>query len=317
LTNSFRTTTMSSTLHSPRWEHVLGDSQMGELAALGSAACWALASIAFTSLATSVDVVAANAFRCLVASLLFVALLPFAGGLDALRSLTPAVVGILAVSVTMIIGIGDTLFFKAMRTIGVSRAMPIAGANPLVTTGLAVAFLGERLTVFQTAGVIVTVAGLLIIVSPDRRRTVVAQPSSATGIVLAVLTALAWGVGTALLKTGLSNVGPVVVNSVRHPAALAFLIGLMVLRGQRLDAYRRLDRRGWVLLLVTSLLSSGLGSLLFVTGLQLAGAARGSVLSSTAPLFSVPLSVVVLHERVSVRVIAGTLLTVVGIGLVM
>jgi drug/metabolite transporter (DMT)-like permease len=52
---------------------------------------------------------------------------------------------------------------------------------------------------------------------------------------------------------------------------------------------------------------------LFVASLKYAGVAVGSVLSSTAPLFAIPLGVVFLGERVSVVTVLGAVLAVAGI----
>ncbi|MCA1670303.1 MAG: DMT family transporter [Thermomicrobia bacterium] len=50
--------------------------------------------------------------------------------------------------------------------------------------------------------------------------------------------------------------------------------------------------------------------------MKIAGAGRTAVLGATAPLFALPLSMLVLGERPGLRAVMGTLLTVVGIALV-
>ena len=49
--------------------------------------------------------------------------------------------------------------------------------------------------------------------------------------------------------------------------------------------------------------------------LDLAGAARAATLSSTSPLFAAPAAVVFLGERLTPRIVVGTVLAVVGIAL--
>ena len=66
----------------------------------------------------------------------------------------------------------------------------------------------------------------------------------------------------------------------------------------------------------TSLVGTGLGSLFFVLSIQLAGAGRTAVLTSTAPLMAIPFSMLWLHERPTRWTLAGTLLTTLGIVLV-
>jgi drug/metabolite transporter (DMT)-like permease len=289
---------------------------VGELAALASALCWAFASIVFTRLADAVDSVAANAYRCFVATLTFGLLLFFSGGPAILQTLTLEAILRLTISVWIIIGMGDTLFFKSMRLIGVSRAMPIANTNPLITTALAMLFLGERLTILQIAGSVLTVLGLILITSSDSKNQEGMPPLSRRGVGIALATALCWGVGTVIMKSGLTDLDPLVVNCVRQPAALIFLLGVLATRksGFR-QTYARMTLRTWIILTLASIIASTIGSQLFVMGVQLAGAARGGVLASTAALFSLPFSIFLLHEKPSSRVITATFVTIAGIAL--
>ena len=51
----------------------------------------------------------------------------------------------------------------------------------------------------------------------------------------------------------------------------------------------------------------------FLLSVSLAGAGRAAVLTATSPLFAVPLSVLLLGERGSWRIVAGTILSVAGV----
>jgi len=54
-------------------------------------------------------------------------------------------------------------------------------------------------------------------------------------------------------------------------------------------------------------------SVLFVASLKYAGVTVGAVLSSTAPLFAIPLGVMFLGERVSPAIVVGAIIAVAGI----
>jgi drug/metabolite transporter (DMT)-like permease len=58
---------------------------------------------------------------------------------------------------------------------------------------------------------------------------------------------------------------------------------------------------------------TAVSSVMFVGGLKYAGVAVATVLSSTAPLFAIPLGLVFLGERLRVATLAGALVTVAGI----
>jgi drug/metabolite transporter (DMT)-like permease len=58
---------------------------------------------------------------------------------------------------------------------------------------------------------------------------------------------------------------------------------------------------------------TSVSSVMFVAGVKHAGVAVASVLSSTAPMFAIPLAVVFLDERLTLRALAGIALTLAGI----
>jgi drug/metabolite transporter (DMT)-like permease len=57
-------------------------------------------------------------------------------------------------------------------------------------------------------------------------------------------------------------------------------------------------------------------SVLFVAGIKWAGVAVAAVMTSTSPLFGIPLARLFLGERISPQIALGACLTVVGIILV-
>jgi drug/metabolite transporter (DMT)-like permease len=59
-----------------------------------------------------------------------------------------------------------------------------------------------------------------------------------------------------------------------------------------------------------------LGSIFYVAGVAMAGAAIMSVMASTAPLFAIPVSIFVLKEKVTPLTLFGVALTLIGIVLV-
>jgi uncharacterized membrane protein len=107
----------------------------------------------------------------------------------------------------------------------------------------------------------------------------------------------------------------VVANSVRQPLGLLMLLGLSLVRG-RWRELRGLDRRSWAVILVASLVGTGLGTLFFIMAIQMAGAGRTAILTSTAPLMAIPFSVLWLRERPTRWTLVGTVLTTAGIALV-
>ena len=291
----------------------------GELVALLSALLWAIASVLLTVGARRIPVVPLNLIRCTVSTAFFWALLPFYGGLDAVAAIPPGAWLWLVVSVLGLLVVGDTLYFRAMDLAGVSWAMPVASINPLWAVLLAALFLDEPLTWHLLAGTLLVIGGVVLLgratagqasggrtIEPAARRA---------GLLLALVVSGLWAVGQVALKPATAGMHSVVANSVRQPLGMMLLLGLTLARRQG-RALRTLDRRSWLVILTASLVGTGVGSLLFVLAIQMAGAGRTAVLTSTAPLMAMPFSMLWLQERPNRWTLVGTALTTVGIGLV-
>jgi len=135
------------------------------------------------------------------------------------------------------------------------------------------------------------------------------------GLLLALLTSVMWAIGNVALKPASAGLDPVVVNSVRQPMGALILLGGSLIRG-RWRELGTLDAKSWGIIVLASLVGTGIGSLLFVLSIQLSGAGQTAVLVSTAPLMAIPFSMLWLQERPTRWTLVGTLLTVAGVALV-
>ena len=117
------------------------------------------------------------------------------------------------------------------------------------------------------------------------------------------------------LKPATEGLDPVVANSARQSMAALILLGLTLYRGQWRDL-RGLGRQTWAIVVVASLLSTVLGTWLFIYAIQTIGAGRNAVIAATAPMTALPFSMVWLHERPTRWTLFGTVLTTLGIAFV-
>jgi uncharacterized membrane protein len=277
-----------------------------------------MASVLLTVGARRIHVLPLNLIRCTVSTAFFWALLPFYGGLDALAAIPAGAWPWLVVSVLGLLVVGDTLYFRSMDLAGVSWAMPVASINPLWAVLLAWVFLDEPLSWTLVLGALLVIAGV-VLVSRSAGPVVVDRPvdpgDRRRGILLALLVSVLWAVGQVVLRPATEGVHSVVANSVRQPLGMLMLL-VLTLRQGRWRALRKLDRQSWVVIGVASLVGTGVGSLFFVLAIQLAGVGRTAVLTSTAPLLAIPFSMLWLHERPTRWTLAGTMLTTLGIVLV-
>lgn len=290
----------------------------GEFVALLSALLWAMASVLLAMGARRLHALPLNLIRCIVSTCFFWALLPFYGGLKALSAIPPGAWLWMAVSVLGLLVVGDTLYFRSLDLAGVSWAMPVASINPLWAVLLAALFLDEPLTGTLLAGAVLVVVGIVLVTRTADPGTVerLASPHQRrTGLLLALAVSGLWGIGQVALKPATAGIHSVVANSVRQPMGMGMLLGLTLLSGRWRDL-GRLERRSLLIILIASFVGTGIGTLLFIMAIQMAGAGRTAVLTSTAPIMALPFSVLWLKERPGRWTLVGTILTVIGIALV-
>jgi len=288
----------------------LSDAALGAVCATGSALTWSLINLLVRSLSPAFNSVALNALRSTVGSVLIVAWIAAMDGLGGLTDMSARAVWLLAISVVLAVGVGDTIFFESVKGLGLVRAMTVSMVYPLFAALLAALLLGEAPTTQVSVGGLLTLAGLILTVRA-KGGEVPAHGRFGLGLVAALVAALAWAVSVILLKPALEEVDAVRSQAIRLPLAAAMLWATpWAWRVRR--PLREQGRAGlWQLGALGAL--SAASSILFVAGVRHAGVAVATVLSSTAPIFALPLGFFFLGERVRPIAVAGIALTILGI----
>ena len=290
---------------------------IGEISGLGCALCWAVSSTLTKSLAGKFEPMNLNLLRCLAASVVLWGIIPFSPGTQALSQAPWAALFYLVFSALIGISVGDTIYIKGLRRINVSLALPIAqSAMPLLTLCAAVLFLGEKITWSLTLGTSLVLVGIYLIAGPGgkgRLPMAVSSPEKRRmGVGFILIASLLWAISISLLKVGLQEVNLILANGVRLPVAASALLFLTPFQ-KPLPQPTRPHIRDIALGAVTGILAFGLGGILFLQAIRYVGAGKATVLTSCAPLFGLPLSLIFLKERVTLRIAAGTIIAVLGI----
>lgn len=284
---------------------------LGALAALGSALTWAVTSLLVRTLIPTFHAVAINALRCVVSGALLLGLILLTGGGGTLAAISGPTLWLLVVSILAAVGVGDTAFFDSTRRLGLGRGMSIAMTYPLVAAALAVTFLDEPVTARVLLGALLTLGGVFLIVSARRDDAVREASPWWLGVAGATVAAMAWGVSSVLMKAPLRELDAVTAQAVRLPLAGVLLLATPWSRGA-IGQLRASEAATIGCLAAVSLLTA-VSSVMYMAGLKYAGVTVATVLSSTAPMFAIPLGLVFLGERVSVAPLLGTLATIAGI----
>lgn len=285
---------------------------MGELAALSASALWAFASLLFTTLSKDHGPIVMNALKCIIALAMMVLTLLVLEGEAWPMALTTTDALVLAASGLIGLTIGDTAYFNALTRIGPRRALLMMALVPPTTALLAWPVLGEVVTAPMIAGIALTLAGVAWVI---RERTPDADHSlEAAGLAFAVVAMFCQSSGNVLTKLGGSDVSALGISVVR---VLVGAVGLLVVlggTGRLAELAHPWRMKAGPKLVFATFLGTYLGIWLLNTGLKYTShTGVAATLSSTSPIFILPLAWLVLGERFSARAVVGALIAVAGI----
>jgi drug/metabolite transporter (DMT)-like permease len=182
--------------------------------------------------------------------------------------------------------------------------------EPLMIAMLAALLLGEKLTIYVFIGVVMAIAGSVVLFWPDITATA-PQSVSPLGIVYLLICCLGWAVYTIVSKPLLERYDSFTVTAMTMLIAAPIMIGAASEPLPVLAA--RLDLRQW-LEVVYLVLAAGIGgTMLWNYGTRhLSSTAAGTFLY-LIPVVAVAAGALVLDEKVTVWILAGGLLMLAGV----
>jgi drug/metabolite transporter (DMT)-like permease len=294
----------------------------GSLIGLLGAALYGLSVVVYRSQADEIHPIAVSSIKMVVALPFMAFMVLLVPGINSIF-LPIAPIAILGISVIFGAVIGDTVYLWSQHRIGVSYAFPIAMSFPIMTYFLTVIFLGEPPVLSRLAGVIIAVIGVILI-SNEQNSDQEQQETGGSiitkkrldlwGIAGALITAVLYSTGTILLQVGIEGVDVVGGSFIRVAVgSVAFVPVVAVARAKGMNWP---TRKATKLVIIAGFFGMAIGSLLYVAAVAMVGATIMSVISSTAPLFAIPVSVLILKERITSVALIGVALTLIGIVLV-
>jgi drug/metabolite transporter (DMT)-like permease len=190
-------------------------------------------------------------------------------------------------------------YFTALKTVPASMVALLLYLYPVYVTVVAVALLGERLTIVKAAALLAAMAGVAITLGPVRG-------GNAVGITLAIGSGAFYAAyilaGTRLAR-GVSAIGAAWVVMA---AATVVLTGMAALEGFALPA----TIAGWGGVVLLALVSTVVGVGAFLAGLARIGPVSASTLSALEPAVAAVLAALFLGERFTAIQAGGGVLIV-------
>jgi len=299
---------------------------LGEVAALLTAICYSISSLFFTVAGRKYGPLTSNRLRLVIAILLLGIIhwvlygnpIPVHAGIN--RWLWLGISGIVGLA------IGDLFLFQAYVTIGPRLGLLFLSLSPALASVLAWLFLGEKLSLGSTIGIVLTLAGIAWVVLESNSNhkptngdtTDPVRKISWKGILAGLLAATGQALGVVLAKPGLSNNFPVISGNVIRMTAAFLAIWLVTVFQRQVvstmqQAYQQ--KSGLLYIFGGAIFGPLVGVSLSLFAIQNTNVGIASTLIALHPIFLLPVGYFIFKDHISWRAVAGTIIAIVGVGM--
>ncbi|UQD52076.1 EamA/RhaT family transporter [Bacillus methanolicus] len=268
---------------------------------------WGLNVIALKILVEHFSPVTLTSFRILTAGIVVILILFFTGQLRKLTRKeviyigTAALFSVVAHHLFLAVGLTKTT---------ASNAGLILALVPLVTSVLAVVFLGNRFTVFRFVGILLGFTGVMFVVLNGK--TGIHHVS--IGDFYIFLSVLSQAISFIIIKKATDTMDSKVMTGwmLLFGSLLLFFISLWM-EPDGLSSLANGTTFLWMIFLASAVLATALGHMLYNRAIKQIGAAESAIFINLNPLFSLLGAYFFLGESISLSQIMGFILIVIGV----
>ena len=291
------------------------EAYLGELAALATSLSFSFGSTMFTiagrrvgSLVVNrVRLVFATAFLSITHLIVLGTILPLDA--DPERWLWLGLSGVVGLI------LGDIFLFQAFVLVGPRISMLMMSLAPIIAALQAWIFLGETLTGRQIFGILLTLVGIVWVISEGSGKGNNARDYG-RGILFGVGAAFGQATGLVLAKNGLGgDFSPISANLIRMLTAVIVLWGIALFQKEAKSTITTVinDKKGFVFTMGGAFAGPFLGVSLSLFAIQRVEIGVASTLTSLPPIFLLPISYFIFKERFGWRAVFGTLIAMAGV----
>ena len=198
-------------------------------------------------------------------------------------------------------------YFRALSKGDINKVVPIDKSSTVLTIILAVIFLGERVTVYKTLGVVFIAIGTLLMI--EKKDT--EKKSEGEGwLIYALLSAFFASLTTILGKIGIEGVESNLGTAIRTAVVIVMSFIMVAFTGKT-GEIKKIDKKelGFILL---SGLSTGASWLCYYKALQDGEAGIVVPIDKLSILVTIAFSYIVFKERLSKKAMLGLVMIVFG-----
>jgi drug/metabolite transporter (DMT)-like permease len=288
---------------------------IGEIAAVAAAIFWSIALGLFTKHGKGFPAKAMNQYKNVTAMIyLMIAFIFMRPDIpsDPMTWIMLTISGIIGLS------IGDTALFAALPKLGAQTTSASQCLAPPLASIIAIILTGETLTYYETTGMIVTMSGIAgVIFATNQKKTPQSPPLKSlivSGFLFAFISALSQASAVVIMRHHLQQTNILVGTMIRLAPAILVLYLVDLFRGRKTGFMQIIGKpKKAFLLAIASFLGTFMGLILLSTSVKYAKAGIAAALTSTSPIWVIPIAKFFLKERVSWQSTVCTILAVIGV----
>jgi drug/metabolite transporter (DMT)-like permease len=288
---------------------------MGELAALGAAFVWAVSSTIWQRVGQQIPAVVLNFLKGAIALFMLLSTILIFG--KSLPAINLSLLAMLLISGALGIGLGDTAWFIVLKYLGARRSLLLETLSPPLTAIFGWIFLQEKLSVFACTGILLTICGVAWVIAEKTAETAWPSKHIWLGLGISLLGQTSHAAGAILSRAAFTqiDIDPLWTAALRLSGGMAVM--LFFLNRTNTESLKQLKSpKILAATIIAAFLGTYLGIFLQQTSLKYAPAGIAQALSSTSPLFVLPLAVLA-GEKVSLRAVLGVAVAIAGIALLL
>jgi DME family drug/metabolite transporter len=203
-------------------------------------------------------------------------------------------------------GIGDACYTKAIQRVGGSLAVVLSYIYIFIAQFMAVAFLGEFMSISLIIGSILAFIGIVVAVSSNNFGRVDIQ-----GIIYSLIAALSWSSAAVMVRLVLDYVDTFTVTLYRL-AVTAVILSPIAILVEGIPG-KRVVKQLILVATVTGILGFSLGVYLFVYSISTVGVSATAMATALTPVLSQIITKLLAGERPTKENVVGASLISIGI----
>lgn len=212
----------------------------------------------------------------------------------------------------LLLGVLCVCISMAMLQIGVASinanlASIIISMNPVFTMFFAQFTVHEKFTGRKALVLVISLIGMLIVVNP---MSLTGKNNSIFGLIIVFLAAVSFGLYTAIGKIRLARLGGMVQNSFSFLLGSGVLSIFMLISG--ISFTDNISLQTLPELLYLGIFVTGAGYYCFLKAIEISGPSNASLAFFIKPVLAPLISLVVLHEKLTVNIVVGIIVILIG-----